>query len=120
MWRKDVRDTLRDDHLGYLGRTYSAVSRNISDTFPDVDIIGYYVNPVTTMSLPAAEPRTTHNLDSQQQPDISRLASMCFHKFGWSPKDIFMKFEELIFPGALIKMLCQVCLLDDGACEHSI
>lgn len=100
-WRRVVRQDLCEDPAGHLGRRYQVVAEAITDDFPNMEVVNYYVRPATTA------------LDGFQQqrplprvPDIARLTQTCeVDGVFRSPLDIALKFMSVLWPGVLLRSL---------------
>lgn len=102
-WRERLRQTLRTDPEGRLGRRYTALASSVPDTFPDLDLLRAYIFPVT--SAPG-----DHPLDSPDHGvpvfDLGALGQLCELYFSWGTHvGITLKFQRLIWPGVLVHLL---------------
>jgi len=105
-WRADLRSILQNDPDGHIGQKCGAVARAVSDTFPDPNIVRAYVMPLTSWSDGADGPK----LPPAGHLDLAKLATFCEQSFGWgTPSGIIKKFSNLIWEGACLRMLCEVC-----------
>lgn len=106
-WREELKLVLQTDPLGFIGHKCEAAAKEIDSHFPSRDILLAYVNPITSWSASVATVATIPSL-RLRQPDLEGLASFCFRRFDWSPTVIHEKFESVVWPGATLRMLCQV------------
>ena len=95
------------DPLGFIGHKCNAAAREINSHFPSHDILLAYIQLLTSWSPSIASVATIPTLHLWQ-PYLEQLASFCFHHFEWSPAVIHKKFERLLWPGVMLRMLCQV------------
>ena len=106
-WKVELDLILHMDPLGFIGHKCNAATRAINSHFPSHDALLAYVQPLTSWSPSIASVATIPTLHPQQ-PNLEQLASFCFHRFEWSPAVIHKKFERLLWPGVMLRMLCQV------------
>jgi holliday junction resolvase YEN1 len=105
-WRLDVREQLRSDSSGYLGKKYAGLLTRVSSTFPDVDILNAYVFPLTSWSDGGKGPDLTPM--TYRLPDVSQIAAFC-ERFAWGGvSGTLEKLHNTLWEGMCIKMLCKV------------
>ncbi|KAH9927787.1 PIN domain-like protein, partial [Fomitopsis serialis] len=98
-WRNDLRRTLCTDDQKQLGRHYRNLSKQVPDSFPNIDIVDLYVNPVTS-------PPEDFELVPPQPPDIARLGLLCERYFSWgTAPGIIERFGNCILPGVVVRLL---------------
>ncbi|KAJ7630345.1 hypothetical protein FB45DRAFT_915247 [Roridomyces roridus] len=104
-WRKEVKHELLNDTLDYIGSNRRALAASLPDTFPDIDILLYYINPLTSESAG----RSADHLKKptwDKEPDLGKLAETCESYFEWGYRDIIVKrFRTVIWPGAVQRIL---------------
>jgi holliday junction resolvase YEN1 len=105
-WREQLRNVLRTNSDGYLGRKYPILADSVPDSFPNPVILSAYANPLTSWSSGGSGPQIA-NLHSQV-PDITRIASFCNRKFGWGRSHILQRFNNLLWDGVCLTMLIAV------------
>ena len=116
-WREDLRHELRTNSQGHLGRKYVALARNLPDSFPDIDILLSYTNPITSETEPSA--RNQHSITWDREPDLGRLANICELYFEWGVKPIILKrFRTVIWPSAVLRILRRQVLERDRAARE--
>lgn len=103
-WRANLRYQLANDPAQVLGSTFPALAISIPDTFPKPETVLAYASPTTSWSNGAQGPNLNPNL--VHQLDIRQLAGLCEAFFGWP--DVPKRFRTLIFPGSVLRMLCEV------------
>ncbi|THH21607.1 hypothetical protein EUX98_g8336 [Antrodiella citrinella] len=105
-WRKSLRTYLKTDPCRYLGRVYPSLAAQVTDTFPDVDIINAYVHPVT---LPLPFENIYSFKLARPHPDYVRLAQLCEAYFTWGVltvlTGIIAKFNKWIWEGVFLREL---------------
>lgn len=106
-WREELEHILRTDPSGFIGHKCKAAATKLDAHFPNREVLLGYLKPITSWSANVASVATIPTL-CLRQPDLEGLASFCFRRFEWSPAVIHEKFESLIWPGATLRMLCQV------------
>ena len=117
-WRDDLRQELRTNSQGHLGRKYVALAKAVPDTFPDIDILLSYTNPITSQTEGRARNQLTITWD--REPDLGRLANTCELYFEWGVKPIIIKrFRTVIWPSAVLRILRRAVLERDRTSQQS-
>ena len=117
-WREDLRHELRTNSQGHLGRKYVALAKNVPDSFPDIDILLSYTNPITSETESSA--RNLLSITWDREPDLGRLANICELYFEWGVKPIILKrFRTVIWPSAVLRVLRRQVLERDRATRES-
>ncbi|KAJ3565362.1 hypothetical protein NP233_g7681 [Leucocoprinus birnbaumii] len=112
-WREELRHELRTNSRGFLARKALSLSKTLPDTFPNIDVLLSYVNPVTSESLghDGANPKITWS----KEPNVAALASACELFFEWGYEEAIVKrFRTVIWPGAVLRILRRAVLDVDG------
>jgi hypothetical protein len=108
-WREELVSVLRHDPKKLIGRKNNVVADAVTDAFPNREVLQLYANPITSWTHPrsgaALIPAVTFDL-----PDLKKLASFCYLRFGWSGSDVHEYFESKIWEGVCMAMLCQVII----------
>ena len=104
-WREDLRAELRTNARGYLGSKKPSLAKAVPDTFPDIDVLLSYTNPI--ISATDAGARRTHTPPKwEREPDLGKLAHLCELHFEWGLKDIIIKrFRTIIWPSIVLRAL---------------
>ncbi|KAF7371837.1 hypothetical protein MVEN_00040500 [Mycena venus] len=84
IWRNSVRQELRSNSHGRLGRRQPSLAEKILDTFPNLEVVDLYLNPLTSASPGQIGPMPNVNSWMPREPDIFRLSNLCTALFGWS------------------------------------
>ncbi|KAH9976625.1 hypothetical protein BGW80DRAFT_1558455 [Lactifluus volemus] len=70
-WRQALRDELRTNSRGHLGSKKPSLAKAVPDSFPDVDVLLSYTNPI--ISATDAGARRTHTPPRwEREPDLAR------------------------------------------------
>lgn len=105
MWRKDLCTELRTNTSGHLGSKKPALAKAVPDSFPDIEIVLSYTNPI----ISATDTGTQHTHTPpkwEREPDLGKLAHLCELHFEWGLKDIIIKrFRTIIWPSIVLRML---------------
>lgn len=111
LWRKQMREELRTNAAGILGRCYRAVAAKIPDSFPNLSVARLYHSPLTSWSeSESAGPVPDRTVWKPREPDIERIATFCTERFAWDPEKLFTKFRSTLWPGVAFQILCSVNL----------
>ncbi|KJA22199.1 hypothetical protein HYPSUDRAFT_139674 [Hypholoma sublateritium FD-334 SS-4] len=101
-WRESIK---RELSQGFLPHRQPAVANRISDQFPDLRVLQFYLNPLTS------NPDTVQKDWLIKQPLLHNLAEFCSERFEWSDEQILKKkFKNGIWEGALLQMLFSVSI----------
>ncbi|EPS93780.1 hypothetical protein FOMPIDRAFT_21306, partial [Fomitopsis schrenkii] len=83
-WQAAMQRALRTDDKKLLGRRYPALTTQIPETFPDIDIIDWYRNPATSS-------HDELDLNNPQPPNMVQLGLLCEHYFSWGTRSGIVK-----------------------------
>ena len=109
-WREELRTLLHTDPDGYIGRRSTSIAKNIHNNFPIPQVILAYTHPLTSWSRGGSGVAAVPPIHLRE-PDIHGLALFCTRHFGWDPNTLHAKFKSVVWEGACVKMLGQVCVL---------
>ena len=104
-WRENLRGELRTNRRGQLGSKKPSLANAVSNSFPDIDVLLSYTNPI--ISATDAGTRRTHTPPQwERKPDLGKLAHLCELHFEWGLKDIVIKrFRTIVWPGIVLHSL---------------
>ncbi|KAI9444389.1 hypothetical protein BJY52DRAFT_1373458 [Lactarius psammicola] len=104
-WREDLRSELRTNVRGHLGSKKPSLAKDVLDSFPDVDVLLLYTNPI--ISATDAGARRTHTPPHwEREPDLGKLAHLCELHFEWGLKDTIIKrFRTVLWPSIVLRAL---------------
>jgi Holliday junction resolvase YEN1 len=104
-WREDLRSELRTNSRGRLGSKKPSLAKAVPDSFPDIDVLLSYTNPI--ISATDAGAHRTHTPPRwEREPDLGKLAHLCELHFEWGLKDIIIKrFRTVIWPSIVLRAL---------------
>lgn len=108
-WRERVRNELRTNQNRHLVKRQLTLANKITESFPDPKVVLAYVNPLTSWSNGHSGPDI-----SELQPPvpvIEDIAAFCQKKFSWGRDKVLTKFKNLLWGGACLAMLIEVCAL---------
>ncbi|KAI0065376.1 PIN domain-like protein [Artomyces pyxidatus] len=114
-WRQSVREELRTNSRGYLGKKKPTLAKAVTEDFPDIDILLNYTNPITSGTDASA--RRTHVPPKwDREPDLGKIAHLCEVHFEWGMKDIIIKrFRTVLWPSMVLRILRRATLEADIA-----
>jgi hypothetical protein len=112
-WREALRNELRTNSRKHLGSKKPSLAKTIPDSFPDIDILLSYTNPI--ISATDAGARRTHTPPEwKREPDLAKLAHVCELHFEWGLKDIIIKrFRTVLWPSIVLRALRRSALETD-------
>jgi Holliday junction resolvase YEN1 len=90
-WRLKFLTLLTHDPQNVLGRSYPLLAKNITDTFPSVDVVFRYAQPLTSWTIDRIPDMKSCQL---RQPCLIEIATLCEKYFSWgSSNDIVSRFK---------------------------
>ncbi|KAH9960288.1 hypothetical protein BC827DRAFT_1360363 [Russula dissimulans] len=113
-WREALRNELRTNSRGLLGSKKPSLAKAVPDSFPDVDVLLSYTNPITSATDAGA--RRTHTPPRwEREPDLAKIAHVCELHFEWGLKDIIIKrFRTVLWPSIVLRALRRSVLEEDA------
>lgn len=104
-WRETLRSELRTNSRGHLTSKKPSLAKAVPDSFPDVDVLLSYTNPI--ISATDAGARRTHTPPQwKREPDLAKIAHVCELHFEWGLKDIIIKrFRTVLWPSIVLRTL---------------
>ena len=116
MWRKDLRAELCTNSQGHLGSKKPSLAKAVPDSFPELEVLLSYTNPIIS-ATDASAPHTHTPPKWEHEPDLGKLAHLCELHFEWGLKDIIIKrFRTIIWPSIILRMLRRSAL--EAAMDH--
>ncbi|KAH6911809.1 hypothetical protein BKA70DRAFT_1146211 [Coprinopsis sp. MPI-PUGE-AT-0042] len=111
-WRHEVKHELKTNSRNIIGKKFVALANAFPSSFPPVDVLQSYVNPVTSASM--GRPYKPQDIRWDKEPDISKIAETCELFFEWGYKEAIVKrFRTVIWPGAVLRILRRAVVNDD-------
>lgn len=113
-WREDVRNELRTNSKGEIGRKQVVLANSITEKFPDIDLLLSYIKPITSKSIGRASNDLRITWD--KEPDLGKLAGVCEFYFEWGYKEAIVKrFRTIIWHSIVLRILRRAVLDLDKA-----
>ena len=112
-WRESLCNELRTNSCGHLGSKKPSLAKVIPDSFPDIDVLLSYTNPITSATDAGA--RRTHTPPRwDREPDLGKIAYVCELHFEWGLKDAIIKrFRTVLWPSIVLRALRRSALEAD-------
>jgi Holliday junction resolvase YEN1 len=105
-WRSKFLTLLMHDPQNILGRSYPSLAKDIIDTFPSVDVVFRYAQPLTSWTIDRIPDTKSWQL---RRPCLTKIATLCEKYFSWgSSGDIVSRFKETLWPGIVVRHLLLV------------
>jgi hypothetical protein len=102
-WRDHLRQILRMDPRNLIGRRNPLCAQNVTDAFPDVEVLHAYLNPSSSVSHGNNHPPPTSQL-----PDVACIGQLCERYFEWAtPDEILPQFLKHVWPGVILRMILE-------------
>ncbi|KAI0297015.1 hypothetical protein B0F90DRAFT_1912851 [Multifurca ochricompacta] len=119
-WREALRNELRTNSRGHLGSKKRSLANAVPDSFPDLDVLRSYTNPITSKTDAGA--RRTHTPPKwEREPDLAKIAHLCELHFEWGLKDVIIKrFRNVLWPSIVLRALRRSALEDTTHRMHYI
>ena len=113
-WREALRNELHTNSRGHLVSKKPSLAKTVPDSFPDVDVLLSYTNPITSATDAGA--RRTHTPPRwEREPDLAKIAYVCELHFEWGLKDIIIKrFRTVLWPSIVLRALRRSVLEADA------
>jgi Holliday junction resolvase YEN1 len=110
-WCNDLCTELCINACGHLGSRKPSLAKAVPDSFPNIDILLLYTNPIISMTDTGTH--CTHTLPKWEcEPDLGKLACLCELHFEWGLKDVIIKrFCTIIWPSIVLCAL-QLSVMD--------
>ena len=104
-WRLGLREELRTNSRGIIGRKLAKLAKEVPDSFPDVNVLLSYTSPLTSESLGRAVEKNS-KLTWSKEPDVGKLAALCEFYFEWGYKESIIKcFRTLLWHPIVLRIL---------------
>ncbi|KAH9025362.1 PIN domain-like protein [Lactarius deliciosus] len=104
-WCRDLHSELHTNSCGHLSSKMPSLAKAILVTFPDINILLLYTNPI----ISATDASTCHTHTPpwwEHKPDLGRLMHLCELCFEWGLKDIIIKcFCTILWPSIVLHAL---------------
>jgi holliday junction resolvase YEN1 len=112
-WRHEVKHELKTNSRNIIGKKFVALANSLPSSFPSIEVLNSYVNPVTSASL--GRPFNPGDIRWDKEPDISKIAQTCEQYFEWGYREAIVKrFRTVIWPGAVLRILRRAVVNDDA------
>ncbi|GJE89507.1 PIN domain-like protein [Phanerochaete sordida] len=108
-WRASLREALRSDPQGHLGRRHLSLSTSIPAWFPDLAVVKAYAQPA--VSDFTSRPVALYDLQERSPPiNLRELVRICKEKFSFGkPAKLVPKFEKYVWPILVLRQaMCDV------------
>jgi Holliday junction resolvase YEN1 len=119
-WRDELRNELRTNSKGEIGKKQVSLANSITENFPDIDILLSYVNPITSESMGRDSNNT--KITWEREPDLAKLAGVCELYFEWGYKEAIIKrFRTILWHPMVLRILRRAVLnLDKDIPEEGV
>ncbi|KAJ7184125.1 PIN domain-like protein [Mycena filopes] len=108
VWRNGLREELRTNSSGRLGKRQRKLADSISDKFPDIEIAQLYLTPLTSESAGYTGPMPNGQLWHPVEPSIIELSALCSTHFGWHGHELLARFNSKLWPAVAFRMVSSV------------
>ncbi|KAF8202062.1 PIN domain-like protein, partial [Mycena galopus ATCC 62051] len=104
-WRNAVRTELQTNSSGRLDKRHPKLAAAIPDTFPDLKVVEFYMNPLTSASPHYTGTLPDFNSWKPREPVIHKISSLCSSLFGWHSENLLKKLNSNVWPAVVFKMI---------------
>ncbi|KAK6991492.1 hypothetical protein R3P38DRAFT_3438736, partial [Favolaschia claudopus] len=112
-WRTALRGELRTNSSGELSKRLPDAADNISDSFPNLNVVNLYLHPFICTSLEYSGPMPDCSSWRPRDPVISLIADFCSSTFRWQGESLLKKLNSNVFPGVTFRMISSPLVLYD-------
>lgn len=110
-WRQDFRRLLAENPDNKLDRQYPLIANNVSSTFPAIDALSLYANPITSWTVDDQVPDIASWC--LRPPNPTKIALLCEKYFSWgSLGEIVPRFKKTLWPGLVFRYILLVSSLN--------
>ncbi|KAK7059342.1 hypothetical protein R3P38DRAFT_3384318 [Favolaschia claudopus] len=113
VWRTALRGELRTNSSGRLAKRLPDAADNISDAFPNLDVVNLYLHPFICTSLEYSGPMPDCSSWRPRDPAIPLIADFCSSTFRWQGEFLLKKLNSNVFPGITFRMISSPLVLYD-------
>ncbi|KAK7059553.1 hypothetical protein R3P38DRAFT_3522772 [Favolaschia claudopus] len=113
IWRVTLRSELRTNSSGQLAKRLPGAADNVSENFPNLDVVNLYLHPFICTSLEFAGPMPDCSSWRPRDPAIPLIADCCTSAFGWEGDLLLKKLNSNVFPGVTFRMISSPPVLYD-------
>ncbi|KAK7008284.1 hypothetical protein R3P38DRAFT_2551619 [Favolaschia claudopus] len=113
IWRITLRSELRTNSSGQLAKRLPGAADNLSDNFPNLDVVNLYLHPFICTSLEFSGPMPDCSSWRPRDPAIPLIADCCMSTFGWEGDFLLKKLNSNVFPGVTFRMISSPLVLYD-------
>ncbi|KAL4245643.1 XPG/Rad2 endonuclease [Abortiporus biennis] len=115
-WRDELRQELKTNSRGLIGRKNPSLAKVVPDDFPNIEVLYSYTSPITSKSKGRKVKDIEAKIDWEKEPDIGKIASLCELYFEWGVKEVIIKrFRTVLWSPAVLRILRRSALLTDKA-----
>ncbi|KAF8123806.1 hypothetical protein K438DRAFT_1650530, partial [Mycena galopus ATCC 62051] len=104
-WRNVVHTKLQTNSSGHLDKCHPKLATAIPNTFPDLKVVEFYMNPLTSASPHYTGTMPDFNSWKPWEPVIHKILSLCSSLFGWHSKNLLKKLNSNVWPAVVFKMI---------------
>ncbi|KAK2462487.1 hypothetical protein APHAL10511_005457 [Amanita phalloides] len=114
-WRQQLREELRTNSRGIIGRKLAKLAKDVPESFPNIDILLSYTSPITSESLGRAVEKNM-KLTWGKEPDVGKLAALCEFYFEWGYKEAIIKrFRTVLWHSIVLRILRRAIINAEAA-----
>ncbi|KAF8332903.1 hypothetical protein F5887DRAFT_1286497 [Amanita rubescens] len=117
-WRQNLREELRTNSRGIIGRKLGKLAKQVPNSFPNIDILLSYTNPMTSESLGRAAEKNV-KLTWGKEPDVGKLAAICEFYFEWGYKEAIIKRSRTLLWHSIVLRILRRAVINAETSEHS-
>lgn len=105
-WREKLSNQLRYDPNGLIGRKNPSLANSIPESFPDINVLRLYANPITSWTIGDGPDISRWRLG---EPNLAQIAVLCEKSFSWGTSGhLINRFRNNLWRGVVVRQLLQV------------
>ncbi|KAJ7629822.1 PIN domain-like protein, partial [Mycena rosella] len=104
-WRNSLRQELRTNSSGFLGKHQPKLADAIPDTFLDVQVARLYLHPLTSNSFGYVGHMPDTNSWKPNPIAIFELGNFCSVHFGWNGENLLKKLNSKLWPAVVFRLI---------------
>ncbi|KAF8349182.1 PIN domain-like protein [Amanita rubescens] len=117
-WRQDLQEELRTNSRGIIGRKLKKLAKEVPNSFPNIDILLSYTNPITSESLGCAAEKNM-KLTWGKEPDVGKLAATCEFYFEWGYKEAIIKRSRTLLWHSIVLRILRRAVINAETSDYS-
>ena len=103
---------------GIIGHKLGKLAKQVPNSFPNIEILLSYTNPITSKSLGCAAKKNM-KLTWGKEPDVGKLAAICEFYFEWGCKEMIIKRSRMLLWHSIVLRILRCAVINAETSDHS-